>query len=138
MLYRLFYLLFFMVIVMGVAGFFLNSSDAGPKDFYKLVIGKQNSAAPGLSNQTVLKNQEASTRTLFAQIDEQQQKLKEQVRDLRWKIQGVRENDRARWQDSNDQLSKQKQSNDDQLRRQRDKLRDMQAMARDRLADRGL
>ena len=132
MLYRLFYLLFFMVILMGVAGFFLNSSDAGPKDFYKTIVGAQEPVSPGSLTSGALKKQKVSTRTFFAQVDEAQQRLREQVRELRWKIQGVRENDRARRQDSKDQLSKQKQSNADQLQLQRDKLRDMQAMARDR------
>ena len=46
---RLFYILFFVMILFGVSGYLLNSTEAGPvglPDLYKSMIGGQGMVAP--------------------------------------------------------------------------------------------
>mgnify|MGYP001603043117 CR=1 FL=1 len=137
MLIRLFYILFFGMILFGVSGFILNSTEAGlawPHDLYQSIVGGQGMVTPDSSAQKKVKANRTESREYFANIRVQQDRLRDQMRDLRSKISGFRDADKARRQEADTRLNTFNQRNDENIRRQQDRIRDLQQMARNRMS----
>ena len=134
MLIRLFYILLFVVILFGVSGYILNSSDAGPHDLYKGLIGGQGIVTADSDAKKLVKSNRHQTQDYFSKIRIQQDRLRNQMRDLKAKLLGNRQADKVRRQDADARLSNLNQKNDDSIRRQQDRLRDLQKMSRDRMS----
>lgn len=134
MLFRLSFTLFFVVLLFGVSGFILNSTEAGPHDLYKSMIGDQGIPAPESTAQKKVRSNRENTRDYFAGVRAQQDRLRNQMRDLRAKILGVRDADKTRRQDADLKINTLNQSNEDNIRRQKDRIRDLQHMSRDRMS----
>ena len=134
MLVRLFYTLFFGMILFGVSGFILNSIEAGPHDLYKSLIGGQGMVAPESTAQKKVKANRAESREYFADIRAQQDRLRDQMRDWRSRVSGFRQADQARRREADARLDTLNQRNDENIRRQQDRIRDLQQMARNRMS----
>lgn len=134
MLVRLFYILFFAMLLCGVGGFVLNNTEAGPQDLYKSMVGGQGMVDSGSSAQQTVKANRETSRDYFANIRAQQDRLRDQMRNLQAKLLGSRNADKARRQEMDNKLSTLNQKNEDSIRRQQDRMRDLQQLSRNRMS----